>query len=307
MTVINVIGVPSSAGSYSAGQEQAPTALRAARLIEALTGAGNDVRDRGDLTEQTWSPDRDRPLAQNLTEVVQSVQELTTAAADLLTTDERLLVLGGNCTVALGTCAGLRRASGEPGLVYIDRHFDLNTPDSTTEGALDWMGLAHALDLDGAADELVAALGPRPLLRPDRLSFLGVDATQATDWERTQVERLGLHVVPQADLMQAPARAAAAAQEALLPGPFAVHIDVDVFDFIDAPMAENVNGRNSGSTIEQLEQALAQLWRHPNCRALSIGELNPVHAAADPDALPRFIAALARALTPAARNVKEWR
>lgn len=112
-----------------------------------------------------------------------------------------------------------------------------------------------------------------------------------------QVERLGLHVVPQDDLVRAPARAATSAREAALPGPFAVHLDVDVLDFIDAPLAENVNGRNSGPTIEQLEQALECLWDHPDCRALSIGELNPVHAAADPDALPRFITALARVMT----------
>lgn len=137
------------------------------------------------------------------------------------------------------------------------------------------MGLAHALDLDGAAPELVDALGPRPLLRPARLSFLGVDATQATDWERTQVERLGLHVVPQDDLVDAPARAATEAREAVRPGSFAVHVDVDVLDFIDAPLAENVNGRNSGPTIEQLEQALACLWDHPDCRALSSGNSTP--------------------------------
>lgn len=298
MSVITVIGVPSSAGSYSAGQEQAPAALRAGGLIKALTGSGNDVRDGGDLTEQTWRPDRDKPFAQNLAEVVQSVHELATAVSAVVGKNERVLVLGGNCTVALGSCAGFRRGGAEPGLVYIDRHFDLNTPSSTNEGALDWMGQAHALGLDGTAPELLDVLGPRPLLRPSRLSFLGVDASQATEWERTCVEHLALHVVPQADLVQAPAQAAAEARDAVLPGPFAVHVDVDVLDFIDAPIAENVNGRNSGPTIEELEHALAELWRHPDCRALSIGELNPVHAAADPDSLKRFIAALGRALTP---------
>lgn len=235
MSVINVIGVPSSAASYSAGQERAPAALRSTGLLEALTDAGNYVRDRGDLTEQTWRPDRQNPFAQNLDQVVQSVDELTAAAADVFDAGERLLVLGGNCTVALGACAGLRRAGLEPGLVYIDRHFDLNTPESTTEGALDWMGLSHALNLEGAAPELVKILGPRPLLRPARLSFLGVDATQATEWERERVEQLSLRVVPQADLVQAPARAATKARDAVLPGPFAVHVDVDVLDFIDAP------------------------------------------------------------------------
>ncbi|MCG7309621.1 arginase family protein [Brachybacterium sp. ACRRE] len=298
MSAINILGVPSSAGSYAAGQEQAPAALRAAGLLAALTESGHEVRDHGDLTEQAWRPDRERPFAQNLLQVVQSVRELTDVAAAVLGAGERILVLGGNCTIALGTCAGMRLAGSDPGLVYIDRHFDLNTPQSTTEGALDWMGLAHALDLEGTAPELVDALGPRPLLRPSRLSFLGVDvAGETIEWEQAWVEQLALRVVSQAELVRAPARSAAIARDAVLPGPFAVHVDVDVLDFIDAPLAENVNGRNSGPTIEQLEQALAELWNHPDCRALSIGELNPVHAAADPDSLGRFVAALGRALT----------
>lgn len=296
MSAINIVGVPSSAGSYAAGQEQAPAALREAGLLEALADTGHEVRDHGDLTEQAWRPDRDRPFAQNLLQVVQSVREFTDTAAAVLGTGERILILGGNCTIALGTCAGMRRAGADPGLVYLDRHFDLNTPQSTTEGALDWMGLAHALDLEGATPELLEVLGPRQLLRPSRLSFLGVDTADATEWELAQVEQLALRVVSQAELVLAPARAAAVAREAVLPGPFAVHVDVDVLDFIDSPLAENVNGRNSGPTIEQLEHALAELWHHPDCRALSIGELNPVHAAADPDSLHRFVAAVGRAL-----------
>jgi arginase len=296
MSAITVVGVPSSAASYSAGQEQAPAALREAGLLEALAASGITVRDHGDLTGHTWRPDRKRPFAQNLSQVTQSVRELSRAVAAVLVTGERLLVLGGNCTIALGTCAGLRGAGADPGLVYIDRHFDLNTPHSTADGALDWMGMAHALGLVGAEPELVEALGARPLLQPSRLSFLGVESSAATDWERDQVQALAVPVVSQVDLVQQPARAARTAADAVLPGPFAVHLDVDVLDFIDAPLAENVNGRNSGPTIEQLEHALAALWHHPECRVLSIGELNPVHAAADPDCLPRFVAALARAL-----------
>jgi len=57
-------------------------------------------------------------------------------------------VLGGNCTIVLGVMAALRRlGAGPPGLLYLDRHYDINTPQSTTDGALDWMGLAHALAL----------------------------------------------------------------------------------------------------------------------------------------------------------------
>jgi arginase len=55
------------------------------------------------------------------------------------------LVLGGNCTIAPGVAAALQRlGAGDPGLLYADRHYDMNTPESTTDGALDSMGLAHA-------------------------------------------------------------------------------------------------------------------------------------------------------------------
>ena len=132
------------------GQEQAPRALREGGLVAALSRAGNDVHDVGDLTMRMWTPDRERRFAQNLPDVVESVRELASAVPPLLSDDDRLLVLGGNCTIALGVCAGLRDVGIEPSLVYVDRHFDLNTPQSTTEGALDWMGLAHALALEGA-------------------------------------------------------------------------------------------------------------------------------------------------------------
>jgi arginase len=298
MPSLNLLGVPISVGSYSVGQEQAPRALREGGLVEALKNAGNDVHDVGDLTMRMWTPDRERRFAQNLPNVVESVRELASAVPPLLEDGDRLLVLGGNCTIALGVCAGLRGAGIEPSLVYVDRHFDLNTPQSTTEGALDWMGLAHALALEGAATELVDAFGYRPLLAPSRISFLGVDANEGTEWEREQVQRMNLPVVSLKDLTAAPRIAAGVAVEALPKGPFAVHVDVDVLDFIDAPIAENVNGRNVGPTVEQLGDTISELWRNPACRALSVGELNPVHATADPASLPRFIATLARALTP---------
>ena len=49
--------------------------------------------------------------------------------------------------------------AGAPGLLYVDRSYDINTPESTTDGALDWMGLAHALALPGCVDTLTDSFG----------------------------------------------------------------------------------------------------------------------------------------------------
>jgi arginase len=267
---ISIVGVPSSAASYAAGQDLAPAALRSAGLPGQLTGSGLEVHDDGDLPHQVWSPDRDHPLAQNAGQATASLRQLAGRLEPLLARGDLALVLGGNCTIALGVMAALRRlGAAAPGLLYVDRHYDMNTPQSTTDGALDWMGLAHALALPGCV---------------------------ATGWEREQADRLGLRVTTSEELAADPAGAARAALDHLPPGPLAVHIDVDVLDFIDAPLAENTDCRNTGPTLDQAVEALQLAARDPRVRALSIGELNPTRCAGDPDALPRFAASIARIL-----------
>jgi arginase len=293
---VNVLGVPNSAGAYCVGVERAPAALREAGLLDALAVGGNEVVDVGDLTTRTWTPDRTQPFAQNLTDEVDALMELSAAAIRLLAQGERLLVLGGSCTVVLGLCTGMAQRVESPHVVYLDRHLDLNTPLSTIEGSFSWMGMAHALAVKGAVPELANATRPTPLLTPADVVYLGADVSETTEWERTQVRELGITVVPQAALVDDPQRAARTALDALPAGPFVVHLDVDLLDFMDAPLAENVNGRNSGPTLTQLEPALVELVRHPDCWALSIGQLDPAHAASDPTAIPRLISVLQAAL-----------
>jgi arginase len=288
---VTVIGVPDSAGAYGVGVERAPAALREAGLLETLRRSGHEIVDAGDLTERTWSPDRAHPFLQNADEEIDAIRELADAAAPGLAAG-RILVLGGSCVAALGVCAALVEQEDRARLVYVDRHLDLNTPHSTREGSLSWMGMAHALAIDGADASLANATGRSPLLKPADLVYLGHEPMQSTEGERAAVAELGLRVVTQADLVEHPADAARSARAALSAGPFAVHLDVDVLDFLDAPIAENVNGRNSGPTIAQLGAALAELWRDPECRALSIGQLDPAHARADPTAIPRLVAML---------------
>lgn len=259
------IGAPSSAGSYAPGQDAAPRVLRELGLVEALRAAGRDVRDAGDGPLQIWRPDRENPRAMNLAAVVESVQVVGQAVATAIQADADVLVIGGNCTVALGVISAF---TGEQpaGLLYLDRHFDLNTPHSTTDGALDWMGMAHALDLPGAA------------------------------FENEQADALELHWCSSDDLTRQPAVVVADALDYLPAGPLAVHVDLDVLDFTDTPLSENTDGRNNGPSLAVLTQVLELACHDPRFRALSIGELNPARAAGEPDALLRFIATLATAL-----------
>jgi arginase len=301
VTRISVMGVPSSAASYAAGQDLAPAALRSAGLLRRLMESGLEVHDGGDLPRQVWSPDRDHPLAQNVDQATESLRQLADRLEPVFGRGDLALVLGGNCTIVLGVVAALWRLGvGAPGLLYLDRHYDMNTPESTRDGALDWMGLAHALALPGCVDTLTDAFGPRPLLEAYQVAWLGVEPSTATDWEREQADRLGLQVTTSEALTADPAGAARGALDHLPPGPLAIHIDVDVLDFIDAPLAENTDCRNTGPTLDQAVAALQVAARDPRVRALSIGELNPTRCAGDPAVLPRFADSIARVLADTA-------
>lgn len=107
-------------------------------------------------------------------------------------------MLGGDCTVVIGTVigqidAGLGTGQGEGtvGLLYFDTHADLNIPESVSEGALDWMGMAHLLGVPGARPELVEAGPIAPLLAPGQVVLFGWGPEQATAFEREQIERRG--------------------------------------------------------------------------------------------------------------------
>jgi arginase len=294
-----VIGAPSGAGACGVGQEQAPAALRAAGLIEALGSAGFDVSDLGDAPVVPWRPDRARPRAQNLEAVVEVVQTTATRVADALREGDRtVLVLGGDCTVGIGTIAGIQAAMGDVAVAYFDLHSDLNTPASATDGALDWMALAHMLGIDGAEPTLVAVTGKVPLLEPEQVVLFAQSRSHATRFERGELERLGLPRVALEDVRDDPDGAARQALELVTARSFryAIHLDVDVVDFTDAPLSEHPS-RNTGLKLEEMLSALKILASGPGLVAITLTELNPHNAASDEGLLQRFAASFADAIS----------
>ena len=261
-----------------------------------LQAAGIEFIDHGDAPVWRWRPDREHPYAQNLGAVVACAAETAERVRAALAGGQFPLVLGGDCTVGLGTVAGHLPDEGRLGLVYLDMHGDLNTPDSVPDGALDWMGVAHMLGEEDAAPEL-RDFGPRtPLLDDDQIVFLAHRRDHGTAGERERIERRGLAVVPVETVAADPAGAAARALS-LLPGcdRLVVHFDVDVIDFTDAPLSENT-GRNTGVTQDQAFGALSAVLEDPRVSALTITELNPYHGAEDGTTLTIFVENLVAAL-----------
>ena len=298
-----MIGVPSSAGSFANGQEEAPRALRTAGLLDRLRDAGANVEDTGDSPVWRWRPDRERPRAQNLDAVVDQARATRARVAGATRAGRTSLVVGGDCTVGVGTVAGVLDVHDSIGLIYFDLHADMNTPVSVIDGALDWTGVAHMLALDGTDNGLAGVGAIVPLLRPDQVVLFGHGSEQATPWEREQIERLGVARVPVEAVRQDPGAAAQRALELVRPrfDHYVVHLDVDVIDFTDAPLSENT-GRNIGLSFRSAMDALRGLLADDRLVALTVAELNPAHAMADEGLLERFAASVAQALEPPAKS-----
>jgi arginase len=280
--LLNIVGAATSAGAYAPGQERAPAAFRRHGLAEALTSRGGIIRDHGDVASFRWRPDLSRPLAMNLEAVRHACDLVASHVATAIAAQENVLVLGGDCTVELGTVAGAKAAGAQIGLIYIDFDADLNTPD-TSDGALDWTGVAHLLNVPGCEPSL-ASLGPtRPMLMPQQLLYFGVE--NITPPEAAAIRDHAIVVISREEAMRdikaATTRAAewAARFDCLL-----VHFDVDVLSFIDFPIAENVR-RYDGLKLGQAAYVLKKLTALPQWRALTITEVNPDHV---PDEFAAF-------------------
>ena len=127
-------------------------ALRDAGLLDALADAGIDVLDLGDVPGFRWRPDHGSPRAMNVAAVARVARDVADRVREARAGGRLPLVIGGDCTIELGTVAGFADADPAPGLLYFDPHPDLNTPETVRDGALDWMGVAHLLDVPGAAE-----------------------------------------------------------------------------------------------------------------------------------------------------------
>jgi arginase len=293
MRTVTVIEAPTSAGGYAPGQEDGPRALLEAGLLERLEAAGVAVRRGGQVTPFRWRPDPNNPTAANAGAVIDRAGEVA-ALVRSSPAEDTIVVLGGDCTVGVGTVAGLQHRVERLGLVYVDRHADLNVPDSTVDGALDWMGTAHMLDVDGVVDGLAALAGQRPMLSSGQISFLGLGPHTAFEAEVISARRL-----PVVDVQMAASDPRRSAQAALSPlsacDGLAVHFDVDLVDFLDAQLAENTD-RGIAPSLTACGEMLSELLADPRVRALTVTEFNPHHGAEDGSTTQRLVEILVSCL-----------
>ena len=294
-TRFTMLGVPSSAGSHYAGQENAAVELRAAGLVDALSARGAQVLDVGDLPVESFVVDHSHPRHRNLGAVVRVARATADAVESIVGSGRVALVLGGDCTITLGVVAGSQRIHPDVGLVYLDGDADLTTPETTTSGIMDSMGIAHLL---GIADTELARLDhPAPMLTDDRLVMLGYNRNDTDSFNASSlVAHPGVVHFPGSELQAAPEDVAAQALRALTKreSPVIVHFDVDAVDSSDLPLG-NFPHYGVGVSLQTASMVLRILCSAPRLLAVVLTEINPGHEPSGQQ-LKRYVDAVSEAL-----------
>jgi arginase len=290
-----IVGAPSSAGAYGPGQEKTPNALRDIGLISFLEEEGVTVQDKKNVSGYRWKVDKENKRAMNIDQVHSVAKEVAGKVHESLEENYKVLILGGDCTIELGVVAGCLELTDNIGLLYIDLDTDLNTPVSVEDGALDWMGLAHLLAIAGTNRKLTSIGKKTPMLRADQV-YLFANGNM-TDFEREIIHSYQIRETGWQAVARDPAASARKVGETWASqfDRVLIHLDLDVLDYVDMPLAENYR-RNIGLTFKQLMLALDEFLQLPNWSTLTVTEINPEHGESDGSTLKVFAKALAQSI-----------
>jgi arginase len=288
----SIIDAPSDLGLRRTGVDGLPDALRAAGLLEGLP----DVRYAGRLTVPPYSP-----LRPTLTDVlnVDGIRTFSLRLAERIafTLDlERFpLVLGGDCSILLGSSLALRRR-GRFGLFFIDGHADFYSAESEPNGEMASMELAVVTGREPA--DLANLDGRRPLVREEDVVVFGFrDAESAAAYGSPDVHQTAMHIFDLQEVRRLGAAGAARrgleALEASSVEGLWIHLDADVLNDEVMPAVEY--RMPDGLWPEELTEALAVVLASPLAVGMEVTIYNPTFDNAERSAAR----ALAQAVTVA--------
>jgi arginase len=275
---VAILGAPLDLGAGRRGVDMGPSALRLAGLNAKLDAMGYSVEDLGNVpaAQQENTPEGPGD-AKYLGPIAKTCTRLASMVAEALQAGQFPLVLGGDHSVATGTVAGIAkvfRERGEKiGLIWIDAHADMNTPESSPSGNVHGMPLACCLGR--GPKELTEILEFAPKVEGRNVVLIGlrdvdrrerglVRESGVTAFTMRDIDELGLRVVME--------RAVAAANDGT--AGFHLSLDMDAVDPDEAPgVGTPVRG---GMTYREAHLAMETICDSGRMISMEIVEVNPV-------------------------------
>jgi arginase len=275
---IAIIGAPLDLGQGRRGVDMGPSAMRVANLNARVASLGYVVEDRGNVpVEQAEAAPEGHPRAKYLPQIAATCHRLALLVAETLSGGGVPVVLGGDHSVAVGSVSGVshffRERQQTVGLIWLDAHADMNTPESSPSGNVHGMPLA-CIAGHGPA-ELTDLFGYKPKIPPKNIVIVGLRDVDQT--EKSNVAEYGVHAFTMRDIDERGMRSVM--DEAIrlaLDGTAGFHLSLDM-DFVDPRDAPGVGTPvRGGVTYREAHLAMEVIGDSRRMVSMEVVEVNPV-------------------------------
>jgi arginase len=277
MKPVHIVGVPLDLGGGRRGVDMGPSALRIAGLAPLITALGRMVVDTGNapapIREMTAEGDPRKKYIEPIAGVCRHVYEVTRRALDA---GALPLVVGGDHSLAAGSVAAsadwIVEVSAHPlGLIWVDAHGDMNTPETSESGNVHGMPLAALL---GREPRELAGIGGSPSVQPQHTVLVGI--RNLDDREKDQIRAAGVHIFTMKDIdRDGIARVAEQAIALASAGTGGIHVSFDL-DVCDPSVAPGVGTPVRGGLDYREAHLLMELVADSQrLIALDLVEVNP--------------------------------
>jgi arginase len=271
---VAVIGAPLDLGAGRRGVDMGPSAIRYAGLEQLLADKlGVRVTDAGNVispvVETTSMGDEQ---ARYLDQILDLCDRLSTLVADAAGRGALPLVLGGDHSVALGSLVGMAKVRGAGGVVWVDAHGDLNTPETSPTGNVHGMVLAAALGLAG--EGFVRDGWPLPAVEHGKLALVGVRSLD--DGERALMGSLDAKVFTMSEIDRIGIEPCMREAIAHAGGASFLHLSLDM-DVVDPDYAPGVGTPvRGGLSYREAHLAMETVAESGLIDSMDVVEVNPI-------------------------------
>jgi arginase len=275
---IRIIGVPMDLGASRRGVDMGPSALRVAGLQARIKQLGHQVEDIGNISvKQPEEMSYGEKRAKYLAEIADACKDLAAIVEKSLDENMMPVVLGGDHSIAAGTLSGVasyfKKKEKKVGLIWLDAHGDINTPESSPSGNVHGMPLAAAMGY--GALELVELQGFKPKVESQNISLVGIRDLDSQ--ERKLAKKSGVHVFTMRDIDERGMREVMSdAMKYAMDDTDGICVSLDM-DFVDPSDAPGVGTPvRGGVTYREAHLAMEMLADTEAMVSLEVVEINPV-------------------------------
>jgi arginase len=275
---VAVIGAPLDLGQGRRGVDMGTSAIRFASLGQRIAALGYGVTDLGNVAvEQPERAPGGPENARYLPQIADTCVRLADAVAGAAVDGYLPLVLGGDHSVAIGTVAGMARhfrGSGKSiGVLWIDAHPDMNTPETSPSGNVHGMPLACIVGL--GPPKLTELSGAVPMVDPMNVALVGIRDVDAL--EKPHVRNSGVRAFTMRDIDERGMRAVMdEALEIVSAGTEAFHVSLDM-DSVDPDYAPGVGTPvRGGLNYREAHLAMEMICDIGRMCSIEVVEVNPI-------------------------------